>query len=159
MSDAGGNDSTQGGPVPHFAGNDQIANTIRSIAAQADAQSVFAEPVTDRGVTLMPAASVTLIAEFGIGSGYGTYPQSERAESGGGGGAAISAPPVAVIRASEDDIEVVYVVDPTRIVMAGLAAAVFLIVWIARLIIGTAEGNGANAAGLARAVRGLVGSK
>ena len=122
--------------------------------------------LTEGGVTLIPAATVTLIAGFGMGSGYGPYPQSAGAESGregggggGGGGAAISARPVAVIRASEDDIEVAYVVDPTQIVMAGLATGVFLIVWIARLIIGTAEGNGAGAAALALAVRGLVGSK
>jgi uncharacterized spore protein YtfJ len=88
-------------------------------------EAVFGQPLTAEGQTIITASEVTVGMGFGFAMGSGstaeTEDEQERAggASGGGGGGAGSRP-VAVIRISEEGVQVEPVMDMTKVALAFL---------------------------------------
>ncbi len=97
----------------------------------ADVSKVYSEPILHGDVMILPAAEVLALAGFGMGSGGGVAVEREGRRSrgsggGGGGGGQTLARTVAVIVASPDGVEVRPVIDFTKIALAALTAAGFV---------------------------------
>jgi uncharacterized spore protein YtfJ len=98
----------------------------------ADVSKVYGEPILHGDVMILPAAEVLAIAGFGMGSGGGIAVQQQGRKSrgsggGGGGGGKTLARTVAVIVASPEGVEVRPVIDFTKIALAALTAAGFVV--------------------------------
>jgi Uncharacterized conserved protein len=96
----------------------------------ADVSKVYGEPILHGDVMILPAAEVLAIAGFGMGSGGGVAVHQEGQKSrgsGGGGGGKTLARTVAVIVASPDGVEIRPVIDFTKIALAALTAAGFVV--------------------------------
>lgn len=86
-------------------------------------EAVFGEPVTAEGQTIITAAEVSVGMGFGFGMGSG--PAGETEDEGdqaggavGGGGGGAGSRPVAVIRISQEGVQVEPVMDMTKIALA-----------------------------------------
>ena len=110
---------------------DRVSGIMERLLATADVSKVYSEPILHGDVMILPAAEVLAIAGFGMGSGGGVALQQEGQKSrgsggGGGGGGKTLARPVAVIVATPDGVEVRPVIDFTKIALAALTAAGFV---------------------------------
>lgn len=89
--------------------------------------------------TIIPAAEVLVFSGFGYGSGYGQGPMAENEETGeggggGGGGAGKTlSRPVAVVIASPEGVWVEPVYDMTKVYMAAITAAGFVLAMLLKL--------------------------
>ncbi len=88
-------------------------------------EAVFGEPLTAEGQTIITASEVTVGLGFGFGTGSGSTGEDGEEEekasgSAGGGGGGAGSRPVAVIRISQDGVEVEPVMDMTKIMLAFL---------------------------------------
>jgi uncharacterized spore protein YtfJ len=140
-----------------------VGDTMDSFLAIADVSCVYGAPLEKNGAVLIPAAEVLAVAGFGVGYGHGSGSSKpevaccgecaeeelvdedkdedeEEEESGapsgggGGGGGKIFARPVAVVVVSpEGQVSVQPVVDPTKIVLAALAAGGIMVVTLLNL--------------------------
>ena len=94
----------------------ELPELFQSMITKSGAQTVFGDPVSAEGKTIIPVARVSY--GFGLGSGKR---QTEQPEEGGGGGGGFSAAPVGVIEVSAGESRFVPIADRRR-----LAAAAFL---------------------------------
>jgi uncharacterized spore protein YtfJ len=111
---------------------DRVTGIMERLLETADVSRVYGEPILHGGVMILPAAEVLAIAGFGMGSGGGIAVHQEGQKSrgsggGGGGGGKTLATTVAVIVASPDGVEVRPVIDFTKIALAALTAAGFVV--------------------------------
>jgi uncharacterized spore protein YtfJ len=111
---------------------DRVAVIMERLLETADVSKVYGEPILHDGLMILPAAEVLAIAGFGMGSGGGVAVQPEGREKsrgsggGGGGGGKTLARTVAVIVVSAEGVEVRPVIDFTKIALAALTAAGFV---------------------------------
>ena len=110
---------------------DRVSRIMERLLETADVSRVYSEPVLHGDVMILPAAEVLAIAGFGMGSGGGVAVEQEGRRSrgsggGGGGGGKTLARAVAVVVASPDGVEVRTVIDVTKIALAALTAAGFV---------------------------------
>ena len=110
---------------------DRVSGIMERLLETADVSKVYGEPILHDGVMIIPAAEVVAIAGFGMGSGGGIAVQQEGHKSrgsggGGGGGGKTLARTVAVIVASSQGVEVRPVIDFTKVALAALTAAGFV---------------------------------
>jgi uncharacterized spore protein YtfJ len=126
---------------------DLIQGNVYKLLEVAHVSAVYGEPVQNGEQTIIPCAEVLAGVGFGFGGGYGSGTQSEgegetsTAETntgsgfGGGGGAGgrSFSRPVAVVIASPEGVRVEPVFDLTKIVLAALTAAGFMVGMIARM--------------------------
>jgi uncharacterized spore protein YtfJ len=117
-----------------------VQETFERFLETANVDRVYGEPIQHGDTLIIPSAEVLVGLGFGTGYGYG---QGEREESGstpggagggGGGGGRVLSRPVAVIVASPEGVRVQEVVDPTKIALAALTAAGFMIGMMARMM-------------------------
>ena len=118
-----------GGPGPPL---DRVSRIMERLLETADVSKVYGEPILHGDVMILPAAEVLAVAGFGMGSGGGAAVEQERRKSrgsggGGGGGGRTLARTVAVIVASPDGVQVRPVIDITKIALAALTAAGFVV--------------------------------
>ncbi len=104
----------------------------------AHVDTVFGEPVQVGSTTIIPAAEVLGVLGFGMGFGSGTEREDEEQESGqgggmGGGGRTL-ARPVAAIIAGPDGVRVEPIIDKTKVALAAITAAGFMLAMLLRLI-------------------------
>ena len=85
---------------------------FRSLVNQAGAKTVYADPISDEGRTIVPVAKVR--CGFGGGSGKKS---GEKGEGGGGGGGFVSKP-VGYIEVSAQGMRFVPIVDPRDVALA-----------------------------------------
>jgi uncharacterized spore protein YtfJ len=88
-------------------------------------EAVYGKPLTVEGQTIITASEVTVGLGFGFGTGSGsTNEEGEEEEkasgSAGGGGGGAGSRPVAVIRISQEGVQVEPVMDMTKIMLAFL---------------------------------------
>ncbi len=91
---------------------------------------VFGEPQTFGETTVIPVAAVTYVFGFGYGSGSTRNAESDgqsEGGSGGGGGGHARARPIAMLEVTPTETRVRPIEDPTRIALAGIALAAWLI--------------------------------
>lgn len=123
---------------------DTVEYTLDSFLATADVNAVYGEPVEHGDTLIIPAAEVLCGMGFGVGYGEGDAPagKDEKGETtdsgggsggGGGGGGRVLSRPVAVIIAGPQGVRVEPVVDITKIALAALTTAGFMIGMLARI--------------------------
>ena len=126
---------------------ESIEFTMEKFLDTARVEAVYGEPVEHGDTIIIPCAEVLAAAGFGLGYGSGhsdvseEEAQTEKAApsrsgegGGGGGGGRTFSRPVAVIVASPEGVRVEPVVDITKIVLAALTAAGFMIGMLARMM-------------------------
>jgi uncharacterized spore protein YtfJ len=109
--------------------------------------AVYGEPIQHGETLIIPAAEVLSGVGFGVGfggaettsSGEGGVPVGESGGGGGGGGGRVFARPVAAIIATPDGVRVEPVVDVTKVALAALTAAGFIVSMLARMSRGPNE--------------------
>lgn len=120
---------------------DLIQNTMDEFLATADVHAVYGEPIEHGSTLIIPAAEVLCGMGFGVGSGSGSgggedgSPASGSGSGGGGGGGGrVFARPVAVVISDSDGVRVETVVDATKIALAALTAAGFMVGTLLRML-------------------------
>lgn len=112
-----------------------VERMMETFLSKADVSAAYGQPVQSGETLIIPAAEVVAGAGFGIGMGTGTNSEegaaSEQQPSsgsggGGGGGGRVFSRPVAVIVAGPHGVEVKPVIDLTKIWLAALTAAGFV---------------------------------
>lgn len=111
---------------------ERAAAVLEKLFAAADVSRAFGPPMTHGDATILPAAEVIAVAGFGLGSGggIGLDRQGQRRRGGGGGGGGggyAFSRRVAVVVASSDGVGARPVIDVTRIALAALTAAGFVL--------------------------------
>lgn len=110
------------GRAPLQAGYMDVQEAIHEMVNQSSARTVYGEPITAEGKTIVPIAKV----RYGFGGGSGKKAGEEPGEGGGGGGGAV-ARPVGYIEVSGDGTRFVPIIDLQSMVVAmvgGLLAGV-----------------------------------
>lgn len=119
-----------------------VEHMMQTFLSKADVSAAYGQPVQSGETLIIPAAEVVAAAGFGVGMGAGTsstdQEQSEQQPSsgsggGGGGGGRVFSRPVAVVVAGPNGVEVKPVIDLTKIWMAALTAAGFVIASMAKM--------------------------
>jgi uncharacterized spore protein YtfJ len=117
-----------------------IANTepIQQMLQRVGAAAVFGEPTTQNSVVIIPVAQTQF--GFGYGGGYGRGGKEPMAEDvaaegtgeggGGGGGAGARSTPRGFIRISADEVKFEPIIDETRIPLAGILMAAWVVFWV-----------------------------
>jgi uncharacterized spore protein YtfJ len=115
-----------------------IQDTMSTFLEAASVDAVYGEPTQAGDQLVIPTAEVLSFMGFGLGTGAGINEGEGDAKnvghgSGGGAGGRILSRPVAVIVASPEGVRVEPVLDITKIALATLTAAGFMIGMIARM--------------------------
>ncbi|MGE5222712.1 MAG: GerW family sporulation protein [Omnitrophica WOR_2 bacterium] len=125
---------------------DIVEVTLDKFLDAADVEAVYGQAVQHGDYVIIPSAEVLAGLGFGIGYGSGPAPVQEGENAaeekkpsqtagggGGGGGGRILSRPVAVIIASPDGVRVEPVLDVTKVALAALTAAGFMVGMLARM--------------------------
>ncbi len=116
--------------------------TIDHFLETADQRRVFGEPIQHGDHIIIPASEVMAGMAFGVGSGGMMRPQEEHGGgfgTGGGGGGNTFSRPVAVIVADAKGVQVIPVMDRTKILLTALTAFGFMVATIGRFRRGPRE--------------------
>ena len=126
---------------------DIVQDTLGEFLQSASVDAVYGTPIQDGDTLIIPAAEVLTVMGFGVGSGRGTgYSKetdsdeeqndemSEGSGSGGGGGGRLLARPAAVIISTPEGVRVEPVVDVTKLGLAALTAAGFMVGMLLRMM-------------------------
>lgn len=90
-----------------------VQEAIHSMVSQSSARTVYGEPITAEGNTIVPIAKV----RYGFGGGSGKKTGEEPGEGGGGGGGA-AARPIGYIEVSGEGTRFVPIIDLQSMVVA-----------------------------------------
>jgi uncharacterized spore protein YtfJ len=109
--------------------------TMDRFISLADVGTAYGRPVKQGDTVIIPTAEVMCGLGFGMGTGSGGTTGEGEAEdkaasgmgSGGGGGGWTLSRPVALVIATEDEVQVVPVIDRTKIVLAALTTVGFMV--------------------------------
>jgi uncharacterized spore protein YtfJ len=116
---------------------DTVQDTLDKFLDAANVYAVYGEPVYQGDTAIIPTAEVLSAMGFGVGSGYGRGSDDQESGqgggAGGGGGGRILSRPVAVIVASPEGVRVEPVVDVTKVALAALTAAGFMVGMLVRM--------------------------
>jgi uncharacterized spore protein YtfJ len=115
----------------------QTTEPIEQMLAQLGVKSVFGEPRSEGGATIIPVAQIS--CGFGYGGGYGRSGEApapettegEKDEGGGSGaGGGGQAKPCGYIRITADGVTFQPITDETRIPIAGILFAAWAVFWV-----------------------------
>jgi uncharacterized spore protein YtfJ len=117
---------------------DAVRGTLEAFIETASVDRVYGEPVSESDFTIIPTAEVVVGLGFAVGFGGGQGPaeddpgresgeQAAGFGGGGGGGGRTLSRPVAVVVVSPDGVLVEPVVDVTKIAIATITAAGFML--------------------------------
>jgi uncharacterized spore protein YtfJ len=93
-----------------------------NLASRAQVKSVFGDPITAEGKTIIPVAKIAY--GFGAGSGTGGVGEKSARGEGGGGGGGVRVIPIGVIEVSDQPSRFVPISDRKKMAGAVLAGAV-----------------------------------
>ena len=111
-----------------------VQSTMNTFVRTAHVDHVYGEPVQHGDTTIIPAAEVLVGMGFAAGFGSGEDETGDGGGGGGGGGGGRTlSRPVAIIIASPDGVRVEPVIDPTKIALAALTAAGFMMATMLRM--------------------------
>ncbi len=103
-------------------------NIQQAVSSSANVRTVFGDPISAEGKTIIPVARV----RYGFGGGMGTGPtrsgDEQRIGQGGGGGGGVIVQPVGVVEVSTAGTRFVPVRSQKR--MAAVAMAGFIAGWL-----------------------------
>jgi len=113
---------------------------MEKFIATADVEKVYGKPIKSGDTLIVPTAEILCAMGFGVGSGSGDQMDGEEGNrgegSGGGGGGRVLSRPVAVVIASPEGVRVEPIIDPTKIALAALTAAGFILSMLFRMMRG-----------------------
>lgn len=121
---------------------DDINETMQAFIETASVERVYGAPIEVGDTIIIPAAENLVAMGFGAGGGYGSADEESNEESpttseggagGGGGGGRTLSRPVAIIVASPKGVHVEPVFDRTKIALAALTAAGFMVGMLFRM--------------------------
>jgi uncharacterized spore protein YtfJ len=116
--------------VDTTAADSSFIEMLRNMADNATVRTVFGEPVTEEGVTLVPVAKVS----GGAGGGGGTGPDQKGQEAHGtGGGLGLSARPVGAYVIRDGRVSWRPAIDVNRVILGGQVVAVVALLTIRAL--------------------------
>ena len=98
-----------------------------SVLGQASVKTVYGEPISAQGKTVIPVAKITY--GYGAGAGTGGVGDTSARGEGGGGGGGVRAVPVGVIEVSDQPTRFVPITDRTKLtgaVLAGIGIGMWL---------------------------------
>jgi uncharacterized spore protein YtfJ len=96
-----------------------ILQSIReSFAGQASVKSIYGDPISAQGKTVIPVAKIAY--GFGAGAGTGGVGDSRARGEGGGGGGGVRAVPVGVVEISDTQTRFVPINDRKKLIGAVL---------------------------------------
>ncbi len=98
-----------------------------SILGQASVKTVYGEPITAQGKTVIPVAKIMF--GYGAGAGTGGVGDTSARGEGGGGGGGLRAIPVGVIEISNQQTRFIPISDRKKVagaVLAGVFLGIFL---------------------------------
>jgi uncharacterized spore protein YtfJ len=90
-----------------------------SVLSQASVKSIYGEPISAQGKTVIPVAKI--MYGYGAGAGTGGVGDTSARGEGGGGGGGVRAIPVGVVEISDQQTRFVPITNRKR--MAGAVAA------------------------------------
>ena len=90
-----------------------------SVLGQASVKSVYGEPISAQGKTIIPVAKI--MYGYGAGAGTGGVGDTSARGEGGGGGGGVRAVPVGVIEVSDQPTRFVPITDRKKLNGAVLA--------------------------------------
>jgi uncharacterized spore protein YtfJ len=124
-----------------------IQDTLGEFLQSASVEAVYGAPIKDGNTLIIPAAEVLTVMGFGVGAGRGkgfskeTESEEDQSDdisegvgSGGGGGGRVLSRPAAVIISTPEGVRVEPVVDVTKIGLAALTAAGFMVGMLLRMM-------------------------
>jgi uncharacterized spore protein YtfJ len=107
---------------------------MNTFVRTAHVDHVYGDPVQHGDTTIIPAAEVLVGMGFAAGFGSGADEAGDGGGGGGGGGGGRTlSRPVAIIIASPEGVRVEPVIDPTKIALAALTAAGFMMATMLRM--------------------------
>ncbi len=112
----------------------EIPRQAARVTEMANAAAVVGPIQQQEGRLIVPLASVSAGYGFGGGFGSGDGHKGVGEGGGGGGGAGARARPVAVLELTASELRVHQIVDSTRITIASLVLAGWVVFWITRTI-------------------------
>ena len=117
-----------------------IEDTMDKFIATADVEKVYGKPIKSGDTLIVPTAEILCAMGFGVGSGSGDQMDGEEGNrgevSGGVSGGRVLSRPVAVVIASPEGVRVEPVFDPTKIALAAITAAGFILSMLLRMMRG-----------------------
>jgi uncharacterized spore protein YtfJ len=123
--------SGQENNVEKFPHAEVVERTMEEFLSKADVKVVYGTPIKKDDALIIPAAEV--LATLGFGAGEGKGPKDEGGGSGSGGGGRAFSRPVAVVVASPQGVRVEPVIDLTKIGLAALTTAGFMLATLLRM--------------------------
>ena len=114
-----------------------VQDTVSKLVEAADVSKVYGRPIKQGDVAVIPAAENLTLMGFGVGAGGGTdSSENGGAGSGGGGigGGRTLSRPVAIIVVTPEGAYVEPVIDPTKIALAAITAAGFMMGMMMRMV-------------------------
>jgi uncharacterized spore protein YtfJ len=118
---------------------DVVQDTLNTFLDAASVDAVYGQPIKNGETLVIPTAEVMSVLGFGVGYGFGRSNEDEErgsetgGGSGGGGGGRVLSRPVAIIVASPEGVRVEPVVDATKIALAAMTAAGFMMGMLLRM--------------------------
>lgn len=132
-------------PIDLTPAVDSVQETMSQFLDTADVSVVYGESIKNGETQIIPSAEVLTLMGYGAGFGSGTNvdngEQSDGSGGGGGGGGRVLARPVAVVVASPNGVRVEPVVDVTKIALAALTAAGFMMGMLIKMTRGPRLGD------------------
>jgi uncharacterized spore protein YtfJ len=112
--------------------------TLDRVARAARPDVVFGQPVERGDTTIIPCCEVALGMGMGGGSGtnpvvMGTGPDIRRGEGIGAGGGTAGRPVAVIVLSRNGQVQVQPIVDATKVALAALTTAGFMLFWLAQL--------------------------
>jgi uncharacterized spore protein YtfJ len=98
-----------------------------SISGQVNVKTLYGEPISAQGRTVIPVAK--LMYGYGAGAGSGGVGDSSPHGEGGGGGAGVRAIPVGVIEVSDQQTRFIPITDRKKLAGAVIAGIFLGISW------------------------------
>ena len=98
-----------------------------SVLGQASVKTVYGEPISAQGKTIIPVAKI--MYGYGAGAGTGGVGDTRPRGEGGGGGGGVRAVPVGVIEVSDQQTRFVPITDRRKLtgaVLAGIGIGMWL---------------------------------
>ncbi|MBI5031329.1 MAG: hypothetical protein HZB51_12435 [Chloroflexi bacterium] len=111
-----------------------VKETFDKVTEVASVDAVYAEPIRNGDVIVVPSAEVLGMVGFGAGTGGGKDEKNNRGGGGGAGGwSRVFSRPVAAVVITPDNVRVEPIVDVTKVALAAFTAAGFMLAMIARM--------------------------
>ena len=111
-----------------------VKQTFDKIIDVANVDAVYAEPIRNGDMIVVPSAEVLGVVGFGAGTGGGKDQNDNRGGGGGAGGwSRVLSRPVAAVVITPDNVRVEPIVDATKVALAAFTAAGFMLAMIARM--------------------------